>query len=55
MSNRREEIQAARAMFAIEEAEAHIENQGVIDIIAEIDEIGAATHDEWYGDLHDTT
>ena len=31
--------------------EAHIKNQGVIDIIAEIDEAGAATHDEWYIDL----
>ena len=40
-------------MVTTKEAEAHIKNQGVIDIITEIDEIGTATHDKWYGDRVD--
>ena len=34
--------------------EAHISNQGAINISAEIKEVGTTTHDEWYGDLRDT-
>ena len=52
--NPREHIQAARDLFATKEAKAHIANQGVINLIAEIDEVGTTTHDEWYGDLRDT-
>ena len=47
-------MQAASELFANQEAEAHIANQGVIAIAAEIEEIGPTTHDEWYGDLRDT-
>ena len=54
MENQREYLQAAWELFASQEAETHIENQGVIDISAKIEEVGTATHDEWYGDLRDT-
>ena len=30
-------------------------NQGVINIIAKINEVGTTTHDEWYGNLPDIT
>ena len=54
MSNQRERLQAVREPFETDVAEAHIDNQGVIDIIAEIDEVGTTTHNEWYGDLCNT-
>ena len=46
VENRQERLQAARELFADQEAEAHIANQGVIDTAAEIKEIGTTTHDE---------
>ena len=39
MSKRREQIQAAWDLFTTEEAEAYMCNQGVINVIADIDEI----------------
>ena len=49
MKNRRERLQTANELFTNEEAEAHITNLGIIDICAEIAEIGTTTHDELYG------
>ena len=51
MLNWQELVQAPQKLFATTEAEAHMCNQGVIDIIAKIDEVGTTTHGEWYGDL----
>ena len=51
MYNRRERLQMANELFADQEAEAHITNLGIIDICAEMAEVGTTTHDEWYGDL----
>ena len=50
-ANCREKVQAANELFADQEAEAHISNLGVIDICAELTEVGTTTHDEWYGNL----
>ena len=54
VENRRERLQAASELFANQEAEAHIANQGVIDIADVTEEIVPTTHDKWYGDLRDT-
>ena len=37
------------------EAQAHISNWGVCDVIVKINEVRATTHDEWYGNLCDHT
>ena len=55
MLNWQERLQVARGLFATKEAEAHIVNQGLVDIIAKINKVGTATHDKWYGDHNDTT
>ena len=46
VENRQERLQAARELFETNVAEAHIENEGVVEIIAEINEVGTTTHDE---------
>ena len=51
MENRRKKRQTANKLFADQEAETHIHNLGVINICAEIQEVGATTHDKWYDDL----
>ena len=51
----KEKLQEERDHFATAEAQACIANQGDYDIIAEIDEIGVTTHDEWYGNLCNCT
>ena len=51
MSNRREKLQPANKLFADQEAEAHITILGIIDICAEMEEVGTTTHDEWYGNF----
>ena len=51
MTNYRERLQTANKLFADQQAEAHITNLGIINICAEMAEIGTTTHDEWYGNL----
>ena len=46
VENQRERLQAAQELFATQEAEAHIKNQGVVNISAKIKKVGTATHDE---------
>ena len=41
----------ASELFTDQEAEAHIANQGIIGVVAKVEEIGTTTHDEWFGDL----
>ena len=54
MENRQERLQATNELFPDQEAEALITNQGIINVCAEIKEVGTTTHDEWYGDLRNT-
>ena len=46
VENRWERLQAANELLADQETEAHIANQGFIDICAEIEEVGTTTHEE---------
>ena len=55
MTNKQERIKAASELFADHKAEAYIANQSVIDIVAEVEEIGITTHDERFGDLRNNS
>ena len=51
MTNRRKRLQKANELFSDQEAKAHINNLGIVHICAEMQEVGATTHDERYGNL----
>ena len=46
MKNWSKDLQSANKLFANQEAEAHIVNQGIANIFTEIKEVGATTHDK---------
>ena len=55
VNNKTERIQVASKLFADQEAEAHIANQGIINVVAEVEEIGTTPHDEWFSDLRNNS
>ena len=46
MSNQRERLQTANKLFTDQDADAHITNLGIIDICAEMEEVGTTNHAE---------